>query len=117
MANEESDRSAAGWLRRLSLPAQIVSVFLAISALAFGWTEAVDQLPFWLLAALVTMIGVTGLVLVSREEWSRDAKRSGPGCLGLLLSLLPLPVWRLVLGILSLGIIALGLGGLLDTLL
>ena len=93
----------------------VVGVLMGL-ALVIGLTDAVYRLPQWLVGALVAAIGVSGLGLVSRQAWSKEAKDLGPGCLGLLLSPLPISIWRVIMGILSLGIVCLGLGALVDAI-
>lgn len=74
---------------------------------------AVDLLPLWLQGVLVVAIGLCGLGLAFCKEWAREAKNEPATLLGYLLWPLPLLAWRLIIIILSLGVIALGIGGLL----
>ena len=88
---------------------------VAISAaLIIRLTDLVDSLPIQVVALAVTLLGVSGLVLASNSRWSREGKAAQPvNLVSLAMRPLPLAVWRLLMALLSLGIVILGVGGLM----
>ncbi len=107
--------SSGNWFSRLSAPWKVVVAGIGISTFLIVWlTDLLDRLPIQVLALAVTLLGVSGLVLVSNSRWSREGKAGQPlNLVGLIMFPLPLGVWRVLMGLLSLGIVLLGVGGLM----
>ncbi len=88
---------------------------IAISAvLVIRLTDLVDSLPIRVVALAVMLLGISGLFLASNPRWSREGKAAQPvNLVSLVMRPLPLAIWRLLMVLLSLGIVVLGVGGLM----
>jgi hypothetical protein len=112
-----ADDRRQGWFERLPTIAKVLFVVLILAVAIFlRFSDAVDRAPVWLLAPLVIAVGIGGLVLALRKEWAEEARWEPAHVLLYLFRPLPLVVWRAVIGLIGLGIVALGVGVLIDSL-
>lgn len=112
------DGSERRWSRRvppaITLP---LGFALAVVAIVVGATTDIgDRIPVWLAGPLVIAAGVAGLVVVARKDWAEGARKDPSHILLYLLRPLPLVVWRVLVAVISLGVVVLGVGAMIVTL-
>lgn len=111
------DGSEQRWIKRIPLGITLPLGFaLGVVAIVVDYTtDFGERMPMKLAGLLVIAVGVAGLVVVYRKDWAEGARTDPAHIMLYLLRPLPLVVWRVLMAVICLGIVALGVGGLVVT--